>query len=288
MAGLIVENYANVVDQEFLKDAGWTTTLSDQSGAIEGTVLNLAKAGARPQVLVNNMTYPLSLAAITDTASQITLDKMETVPTAVYNWQTIQFHYDKMASDMALHKEALLETAAARGAFNLCATTAAAGRPILQATGVAVAGRPTLTFKDVNRLQTEFNKANIPQRGRVLVLSADHKSDLFDADEKRLNQSADHVNGIIGRLYGFDLYESNQGAVYNSSTGAKQAFGAAEAAGFFRASFGYQTSCVLRAWKPTVGFATLNDPFHQADIISFNKYGLIIPRRTEGYGVIFS
>jgi hypothetical protein len=289
MAGLIIETWETVADKQFNANVDWTNRLSDQSAAIEGDVLNLIKAGASPTVLVNNSSYPIAVAQITDSTLQVTLDRFETTPTVIYDWQDKQYSYNKMASDTEGHANAITTTAAERGAFNICQSShsPASGRFKIQATGAAVSGRPTLAFKDVNSLALLFNKSNIPPDGRILVLSMEHAQDLYNEDRVLANQNADHKNGIIMRVYGFDVYVSGQGAVYESATGAKQALGAAEAAGFFRGSFAFGTRSVLKAWKPIKGFHNIDDPLYRGTIIGFNKHGIIIPRR-EGVGTIYS
>lgn len=289
MAGLVKENFEAVVDAQFVANIDWTNSLVDKSDAIEGTVLNLAKAGATPSVLVNNTVWPIPVTSITETSLTVTLDMLDTTPTVIHDWQQKQYAYDKLRSDTEGHALALNNTAAERGAFNVCQAShvPASGRFKLQASGAAVGGRPTLTFKDVANIQLLFNNFNVPPQGRTLVLSHEHAMDLQNEDRVAMNQLADHKNGIIGRIYGFDLYSSGHGAVYESATGTKQALGAATAAGFFRASFAFQQRTVMKAWKAAKAFYTIDDPTYRGTIIGFNKFGIILPRQ-GGIATIYS
>lgn len=289
MAGLIKENWETTADKQFYQNIDWTNALVDKSDAIEGSVLNLIKAGATPSVLVNNNSWPIAISAIADTATTITLDRLDTTPTVIHDWQAKQFSYNKMESDTEGHALALNNTASERGAYNVCQAShvPASGRFKLQASGAAFGGRATLTFDDVSNLQLLFNTFGVPVDGRTLVLSHEHAMDLTRQDRVALNQLADHKNGIIGRIYGFDLYSSGHGAVYESATGTKQALGAAPAAGFYRASFAFQKRTVLKAFKPIKAFYTIDDPTWRGTILGFNKDAIIIPRQ-GGIATIFS
>lgn len=57
-----------------------------------------------------------------------------------------------------------------------------------------------------------LNKANVPKKGRWMVIDADVEEKLLEElDSKMLPQTADMstINGYVGKLYGFEIFTSN-------------------------------------------------------------------------------
>jgi hypothetical protein len=290
MADLIKEQWLAVIAHQYSEGIDWISKSRDLSGAVvNGKILHWAKAGARPTVLRNNTTWPMSMGAIIDTAESVDLDRFNTTPTLVHDYEEFERAYDKMASDTEEHKVALQEEYGYRCAFNWAPTSFGLGTPVIQCSGAALpSGRIPLKLSDVIKLRNGFDTARVPQQGRVLMLSADHAMDIATEDLARASHTVDPKTGALTTLYGFEVIISNYTPVWDSSAGEKAPYGTTETTDFWRCSLAWQVESVARAdgdWKM---FVTPDDSRLAGTSISFQKYQMGFQFRETGFGVLYS
>ena len=127
---------------------------------------------------------------------------------------------------------------------------------------------------------------DVPQEGRVLVLSTQHKQDLLEQDVNLFKSFTNLGNGLIGKLYNFDIYVSTQTPTYNGTTGAKNAWGAAAASTDVYASFYFLETEVMRAKGTMDMFSRLRDPEARGDIVGFQQRFLAMPIRNKYIGAV--
>lgn len=136
-------------------------------------------------------------------------------------------------------------------------------------------------------MKAALDKLKVPAEGRRLVLCPDHVNDLLGADESFVRQyNIDTVNGKIGRLYGFDIYEFGNNPVYTSA-GAKKAVGATAEAGEYQCSFAFLEKRVFMATGSTKMYykEAATDPQNQRNMINFRHYFLAMPKKMDA-GVV--
>lgn len=96
--------------------------------------------------------------------------------------------------------------------FGVIAAGAAAGNTIGSA-AAPVALTASNVFENIVKLKTKLDKANVPNTGRTIVVPPDVHSlllldDRFAKSTATAGQEA-LINGLVGRIAGFDVYMSN-------------------------------------------------------------------------------
>jgi hypothetical protein len=283
-AGLLKEIWISRLMEKFYPEAAWLQRSQDFSGMVENNTINLAEIGADPAVLVNNTSYPVPFADRTDVPLQLPLDYYDTQGTVVRNAEAIQLAYPKMDSVISQHGKALAKKQSGKAAWNYAPASNTALTPVLPTSGATVNGRKTYSFQDIIAAAQSLDALDAPQEGRVLVLSTIHKQDLLNQDVNLFKSFTNLGNGMIGKLYNFDIYVSTQTPTYNSTTSAKNAYGAAAAGTDINSSFFFLETEVMRAKGTMDMFSRLRDPEARGDIVGFQQRFLALPIRNKYIG----
>ena len=193
---------------------------------LKNDVIHFINIGGDPTVLINNTTYPLDVQTLTDTDKPIALDKYQTLPTAITDDELYAISYDKMASVIERHREAISEKIYAKAIHAIAPAANTTATPVILTSGDAVdAGtRKAITRADIIAMKKKFDVAKIPVTGRILVLCSDHVNDLLNTDQKFADQYYNYTSGKIANMYSFEVYEYGENPFYNTSTLAKIAW----------------------------------------------------------------
>lgn len=268
----------------------WLDGIPDNSSIVENDVIHLVEVGVDPEVLVNNMTYPIPLQALDDKDIAVKLDKFQTKVTPITDDELYSISYDKIARVKESHSYAINDAKFAKAAHALCAKSDSATTPVLKTTGEkdAATGRLKMTVKDVLAMKTAMDKLGVPTTNRRLVLCTDHVNDLLAADQTFKEQyNIDRNTGKVGKLYGFDIYEY-ENTPYYAAAGTKKAVGdKGGTAGDFHCSFAFYTPRVFKATGSTKMYwsAAENDPEYQRNKVNFRHYFVCMPKK-EDAGVV--
>ena len=91
MAQLEKEAWVNQIQETFYPDSSFLKYGKDFSELVDNNAVNMAEAGVDPNVLSNNITYPISVAKRADAPIRIELDRFETENTLVRRPEVIQY-----------------------------------------------------------------------------------------------------------------------------------------------------------------------------------------------------
>lgn len=292
-AGLYTEAWTGFMSKAFRTDPeglGWYAKIRSFDQYVENDVIHFVNIGGDPTVLVNNSSYPLEIEELADGDKAVSLDKYQTKPTQVTDDELYALTYDKMATVIERHKEALSEKKYARAIHAISPTENTAKTPVILTTGEVSDGRKILTRKDIIKLKKEFDKNKVPKVGRILVLCSDHIADLLESDQKFNSQYYDYTNGKVNKLYGFDVYEYDDCPYYNVATLKKIAFGAVPADTDRQASIAFSPVRMMKANGSVKTYASeaKNSPTTQANLVSFRTYSICLPLKNEAMGAIVS
>lgn len=290
-AGLLKEIWISRLMEKFYPEAPWLQRAQDFSGVVDNNTINLSEIGADPTVLINNTTYPVPFADRTDVPLALPLDYYDTQGTVVRNAEAIQLAYPKMDTVVAQHGKALAASQSAKAAWNYAPAGNAANTPVFSTLGIpgvtyASGARLPFTFQMIIAAKLAFDSLNLPADGRVLVLNPQHQADLLTQDINLFKAFTNFASGMIGQLYGFDIYVSTQTPTYNGTTLAKKAFGASSAGTDAIASFFFMATEVMRAKGTMDMFSRLRDPEARGDIIGFQQRFVALSIRNKFYGAI--
>lgn len=273
-------------------DGTWLDGIPDNSTIVDNDVIHLVEVGVDPDVLINNTTYPIPLQALDDKDIAIKLDKFQTKVTPITDDELYATSYDKMARVKESHSNSINDGKFTKAAHSLCATKNTAKTPVLITTGEreAETGRLRLTKEDLVAMKKAMDKLKVPAESRRLVLCPDHVNDLLLTDEKFEKQyNLNTVEGKVGRLYGFDIYEYQNTPLYTQA-GVKKNLGVAADAGEFNCSFAFYTKRVFKATGSTKMYHSeaKNDPEYQRNKINFRHYFICMPKLMDAGVVMVS
>lgn len=261
-----------------------------------GKVVHIPQAGANLGGERNRTTLPATAGKRTDTDVTYSLIEYTTNPALLQNTEQAELSYDKMVSLLADQlawldesvTDDLLQIWSATGAAQIVRTTGADSAENLSPS--ATGTRKILTVADFKRAMTIMNKNNVPQGDRVALLDSDMYSELLDDEmlkTRDVAREADYVNGVVARLYGFDILERSNVTVFtNAATPVKKAVGAAGAATDNKSSLFFQRLSVSAALGQKEFFESKQDPLYFGDIYSMLMRAGGRQRRADGQGVV--
>lgn len=288
--GVLVELWTGELIKKLREglNGSWLDGIPDASSVVENDVIHLVDVGVDPDVLVNNTTYPIEIQELEDGDKAISLDKFQTKVTPITDDELYALSYDKMARVKESHGNAINDTKFAKAAHSICAS----GIPVVKTSGSVdeATGRKKLTIADLIALKAKLDKKSVPATGRRLVLCPDHVNDLLGVSESFTRQyNLDPVNGRVGRLFGFDIYEYADTPVY-SADGTKQSLGTAEGSGKFHCSFAFWTGRIFKATGSTKMYFSeaKNDPQNQRNLINFRHMFIALPKKADAMAVLIS
>jgi hypothetical protein len=278
-------------NNEFLKastDAG--------QYVLQGRVVHIPQAGAVPNVVKNRSSLPGTIVQRADTDITYSLDEYTSDPMLIPYAETIELAYDKRDSVLAEHESALKQTIAEHMLRSWAPTAAGA---IIRTTGSAIAAhldsatgnRKKLKSADLKAAQLLLNKQNIPMEGRYALLSADMLNQLTDDlnanDYRDFSAAYNAADGILGRLYGFNIMmRANVVSYTNDTTPALNAIGADPAAADNDALLCWQRDAVERALGDVKFFERMDDPTYYGNVYSMSVRMGGRKRRSDAKGVI--
>jgi hypothetical protein len=168
--------------------------------------------------------------------------------------------------------------------FTKIATT---GDAVAATAPSATGTRASMTKADVLAAKKQFDKWDIPQDGRCLLLSADMYNQLLqnltEVESNAFLQTADASRGIVGKLYGFDIYERS--TVYTTTAAGALKTGAA-AATDSEAGLAWSEYAVSRAAGVPNVYGNYSDAAEFGDVISVDIRGGGSAIRSDGKGVL--
>jgi len=270
---------------------GWYNMIKSFDQYVDNDVIHLVHVGVDPTVLINNTTYPLQIETLEDADKAVSLDKFQTRPTVITDDELYALSYDKIASVIERHREALDETKYAKAIHAIAPEQHGTKTPVILTTGAPAADgtRKTITRSDIIAMKKKFDDMRVPLSGRVLVLCNDHVNDLLESDQKFADQYYNYTSGKISNMYGFEVYEYNECPFYDTTTKKKVAYGASTE-GKQHASVAFYAPRMMKANGTTKTYMSeaKTDPQNQQNLINFRTYSLCLPMKDECIGAIVS
>lgn len=270
-------------------DASFLNPIKSFDDKVNNDVIDFNEIGADPDVLIDNLAYPIAVNARVDDKRPVSLFKFDTVNTKITDDELYALPYDKKSSVMQSHKEALMRAYIKLGAHSLAPAADAAETPVFKTTGAIVGTRKRLTIADLIVFKELIDVLEIPIESRHLALSNSHVNDLLLIDQSFRDRYYKTETGkMMNNIYGFNIYESLHTPKYVGTTYAKKAFGAAAATSDIAASVFYSNLNAMKA----IGSLSMykseasEDPLNRQTVIGFRMYGIVNPVTVKGVGAI--
>lgn len=296
--GALMEGiYTEVWTGEMVKklNAGLQATflngIPDYSTNVNNETIHLVDVGGDPDVLVNNTTYPIPIQNLEDGDIALSLDKFQTKATRVTDDQLYAISFDKMASVIERHMDAIVTVKYKKFAHALAPYSHTAKTPVIQTSGEtdATSGRKKITLKDIIALKRAFDNMEVPEDGRVLVLCPDHVNDLLELDQSFRDKYYNYTTGKLMNMYGFEVY-TFVNAPYFNKNGVKLAYNAVPTATDHKGSFAFYRPRMFRAQGSTKMYYSeaATNPQTQENLVNFRNYDIVLPKKMEAIGAIYS
>lgn len=267
-----------------IPDSSFLARSVDMSPLVEHNKINLAEAGVEPEVLFDNKVYPIAVTSRDDIPLEIALHTLDTKNTVVRNIEAMELAYDKMASVVRGHKNALHRYRTRLAAFNWCPQKNTDSTPVIATSGAKnKANLKAVSFEDFLFLAAKYKGLDVDLSRVSVTLCPIHEMDLM-AEDKKLYKS------IIqdGKLFGMNLFSSSVLPCFNATTGEKLAFGAQAGATDTQASIVYCEDNVMRAVGDTDVFVTYKSPKERGDIIGYQQRFTALPINGKNLAAIYS
>ena len=290
-AGLYPEVWTGELVKAFResdKSVAWYSRIPSYDQYVDKDTIHLIDIGADPEILINNTTYPLEVKTLEDGDIAIKLDKFQSTPIRVTDDELHALSYDKMSSVIERTKAAVKSVRYRKAIHSIAPAENSTKTPIIQTTGGVYNGRKMLTTADIIALKEAFDLADVPEDGRILVLCAEHVSDLLKNDQRFANQYYNYKSGMILDMMGFEVYQFNRCPYYDSSTLKKLTYGSIPGTTDVRCSVAFSTERTMRADGSTKPYLDEPTATTQESIFSMRTYNLCLPKKAEGLGAIVS
>jgi len=291
---LQVQIWEGEIMKKFRHENTFLSRIGHRDQYVQKNAIHLVDIGVDPEVLINNTTYPIATVSRTDEDIVISLDKFDTVNTAISDDELHALPYDKEGSVIADHREALEQASVEKSAHSLCPQADTANTPLIMTSGSSngyTNARKRMTIRDVIKAKKSLDDLKIPRKGRELVLCNDHIEDLLLESQVFKEQYQKITTGTVLNMYGFIVSEFVANPLFSNSTGEKKAFGAALAPTTdLAASFFYYNKRAVQAkGKAKMYHAKAeNDPTNRQSVIGFRAYHICLPKKNTGFGAIVS
>ncbi len=261
---------------------------------LQGKVVHIPQAGALPTVTKDRSSLPATVTQRADVDITYPLNEFTTDPILIPNADTMELSYDKRESVLSEHEAALRQVTADSVLIDWAPATS-----IISTTGAAVAShltgttgnRKKFSTADLKNAMLTLNKQNIPLEDRFALLSADMyqqlTDELTDTLYRDFSQTFDAKNGILGKLYGFNIMMRSSVVTYtNDSTPVVNVYGAAPAATDNDAVLCWQKNAVERALGDVVFYERVGDPTYYGDVYSVLVRMGARKRRSDEKGIV--
>ena len=292
--GVKKEVWTGEAIRQFTHSGEFLAEVPDQSRLVDNDVIHAVELGVKPEVLINNTTYPIPVQESEDGDLTFSLDKFQTKQTEVSDDDLDSASYAIIAEKTQDHVDSLEETTGDKAAHAFAPAAHTVLTPIVATTGdVNDSGHKALTMSNLVTLKKAFDDAKIPKKSRVLVLCSQHIADLLNTSEVFVKQYKDiQAGNVVPMLYGFKIYEHANCPKYylDGAAWKKRGFSDAAVAGDREASFAFYAPRTFKA-KGTMKFyfsKAENDPATQANRFNFRLKFVALPKKLEGIAALVS
>lgn len=202
---------AKEISKNLYADNAFINRSINDDALVNNGYVDLAHAGTKPKTKLNRTEKGVAVKR-PDANTSYKLDELTSDPTWITYSEEMVTNYPKRSSVLNDHKETINEDVgsyvASRWADN-AETKIIRTTGDVRPSGIGTGNRRSITKKNVQAVQLEMNKNNIPLKGRCALISAEELDDLLNIPEvanSQFNNDKPLVEGTIGRWMGFDWY----------------------------------------------------------------------------------
>ncbi len=277
---MLITLFSNDIQRNLFPDNAFYRRAKLDSASAGARKVQVPQAGVRPNIFKNPTTFPLTVLQREDDILEYDVHQYATQPVPIEDKEELEISYNKRADVLADHLMEL-ETRIAEDlayewapslAANIIRTTSTTADNTALAPG-ATGTRKRITKEDFINAATVLNKQDIPQAGRVALVPADLMGQLLTIDSfvdyERLGTTSKLIEGVIGRLCGFDIMIRSKAVIYdNTATPVRKLPTAAGAATDNQSILFWHPQFVRMASSPVKVYTDLDRPDYLGSIMN--------------------
>lgn len=283
----------SIVEGLFADNSFLSKAFNADEFVVAGKTVHIPNAGAASSVTKNRSSYPATVTARVDTDLTFNLDEFTTDPIKISYADQVELSYSKRESIIKLDKAKLIENVSVDMIFNWSPAVAnsikTTGAAVIAHTPSGTGNRKLFTKTDVKNAMSKFNAQDIPQTGRYIVVDAEMYGQLLDSlttqESMAFHSLVDTKNGVLGKLYTFDVMMRSKAGLYTTAV-APKLWTVAAVATDNAAAIAFHENSVCRALGETQMFESVKDPTYYADIYSFLVRAGGRPMRNDVAGLL--
>ncbi len=253
--------------------------------ASESNLIHIPITSFRPEVLINNTTYPLALQSFDDTESIVKLDKYQTRPTGIPDDAIIGAAYDKIDAATKAHTTEIAYKKYKKAIHAIAPNANTVATPILRASGADDGtGRKRLSYADLAGVKLALKDATDPR----IVLSSIHYNDLLldraNFGDKLVNYN---TGDVAPQIAGVKIYTYGDNPLYDAG-GAKKPFDSVRQATDLEASVFFDGDNIAKKTGLTKQYFhdAKTDPENQINKLGYRHYFIAVPIDKKLIGAI--
>lgn len=291
ISAIPVEIFRTYIIEKLRKENPHLAHAFDESSfVLGGAVVHIPQAGASPNVVKNRNTFPATAVMRGDTMVTYALDVYSTDPVHVTWQEANEISYDKTDSVLNDHVATLVEEIGDNMIYNWIHGLKKSGGTyvddiipatnIIATSGTATAVNPedgqtgtrnAFVAADLMKAQAFMNKQSVAKQNRFALIESYMYQQLMDSlstnQMAAFQQTADLKNGIVGKLYGFNLMERSSVLAF-AADGTPTIPGQALDADSNLGVLCWQRDCVTKSVGDIKPFQSVDDPTYYGDIFS--------------------
>lgn len=251
----------------------------------ESNIIHIPISNFKPDVLINNTTYPIALQSFDDTESIVKLDKYQTKVTTLTDDQVIGAAYDRIDAATKPHTVEINAKKYKKALHAIAPDTNTVSTPVIKTTGADDGtGRKRMTYADLVAAKLAMKDATDPR----IVLSSVHYNDLLldraNFGDKLVNYN---TGDVAPQIAGLKIYTYGDNPLYDS-TGAKKPFDSIRQGTDLEASVFFDGDNIAKKTGLTKQYfaKAADDPENQINKINYRHYFIAVPVEKKLIGAI--
>ena len=253
--------------------------------AAETNLIHIPISNFKPEVLINNTTYPIALQAYNDTESIVQLDKYQTKVTTLTDDQVIGAAYDRIDAATKPHVTEINAKKYKKAIHAIAPATDTPDTRVLRTSGLDDGtGRKRMTYGDLVAAKAALKGATDPR----IVLCDAHYTDLL-LDRANFGDKLVNYNkgDVAPEIAGLKIYTYSDMPLYDN-TGAKKPFDSVRVTGDKEASVFFDGDNIAKKTGLTKQYfaKASDDPENQMNKINYRHYFIAVPVEKKYVGAI--
>lgn len=284
---------ASIVEGLFANNSFMSKAFNADEFVTNGKKVHIPNAGAASGVVKNRSSFPATVNAREDIDLDFDLDEYTTNPIRIPEAEKVELSYNKRESVVRNDRAALIDAAANDFTYKWSPASTSSirttGSAVAAHTASATGYRKAFTKHDVKSAMDNFNANDVPQEDRYMLIDAIMYGQLMDSlttqEAMAFHSQVDVANGVLGKLYTFNIMMRSKAGRYTTGLVAK-AWTSAGAATDNAAALAWHVNSVCRALGEVKPFESVDDPTYYGDIYSFLVRAGGRPMRNDVKGLL--